>query len=84
MSAIAEALVATALGLVVAIPAVAAFNYLQGRITKTIERSETLGYVVLAYLEGRKAPSEGGNDRESEPRRTSFSPSTKPPLVEEA
>lgn len=53
MSAIAEALVATAMGLVVAIPAVAAFNYFQGRITRMIERSETLGCVVLAYLEGK-------------------------------
>ncbi|WP_394835883.1 MotA/TolQ/ExbB proton channel family protein [Pendulispora rubella] len=53
MSAIAEALVATAMGLVVAIPAVAVFNYLQEKITQKIERAETLGYVVLAYLEGR-------------------------------
>lgn len=60
MGAIAEALVATAMGLVVAIPAVAVFNYLQGRITQTIERSETLGCVVLAYLEGRAQSSSGG------------------------
>lgn len=79
MSAIAEALVATAMGLVVAIPAVAAFNYLQGRVTQTVERSETLGYVVLAYLEGRKALSED-TDRASEPRRTT----SESALVEEA
>jgi biopolymer transport protein ExbB len=52
MSAIAEALVATAMGLVVAIPAVALFNYFQGKITTIVERSETLGHVVLAHLEG--------------------------------
>ena len=57
MSTIGEALVATAMGLVVAIPSVAAFNYLQGRIARTIECSETLGYVVLAYLEGQALPS---------------------------
>ncbi len=33
MGTIAEALVATAVGLVVAIPAVAIFNYFQGRVT---------------------------------------------------
>jgi biopolymer transport protein ExbB len=66
MSAIAEALVATAMGLVVAIPAVAAFNYFQGKITVIVERSETLGHVVLAHLEGaaiappRSEPNDSG------------------------
>jgi biopolymer transport protein ExbB len=52
MSSIAEALVATAVGLLVAIPVVAVFNYLQGRITVVLEGAETLGHVVLTYLEG--------------------------------
>lgn len=77
MSAIAEALVATAMGLVVAIPAVAVFNYLQGRITRTLDRSETLGHVVLAYLEGREARSE---QRRSEPH----GPATEAVFAEEA
>lgn len=84
MSAIAEALVATAMGLVVAIPAVAVFNYLHGRISRTIERSETLGYVVLAYLEGRGAQSET-SEREDEHRRPGPpARSTKSAQVEEA
>jgi biopolymer transport protein ExbB len=50
MSTIAEALVATAVGLVVAIPAVAAFNYFQGRVNALIGDAETLGHVLLAHL----------------------------------
>lgn len=50
MGTIAEALVATAVGLVVAIPAVAAFNYFQGRVTATLADAETLGHVLLAHL----------------------------------
>jgi len=50
MSTIAEALVATAVGLVVAIPAVAIFNYFQGRVTSVIADAETLGHVLLSHL----------------------------------
>jgi len=56
MSNIAEALVATAVGLVVAIPAVALFNYFQGALTATMESAETLGHVVLAHI-GDAAPA---------------------------
>jgi biopolymer transport protein ExbB len=52
MSTIAEALVATAVGLVVAIPAVAAYNYFQGRVTQALADAETLGHVLLAHLKG--------------------------------
>jgi biopolymer transport protein ExbB len=51
MSTIAEALVATAIGLVVAIPAVAVFNYFQGLLTATLSDAETLGHVLLAHIE---------------------------------
>ncbi len=53
MSTIAEALVATAVGLVVAIPAVAIFNYFQARVTAALTDAETLGHVLLAHLQGR-------------------------------
>jgi biopolymer transport protein ExbB len=53
MGTIAEALVATAVGLVVAIPAVAAFNYFQGRVNNALANAETLGHVLLAKLKGR-------------------------------
>lgn len=57
MQSIAEALVTTAVGLVVAIPAVAIFNYFQNLVTVTVERAETLGHVLLSHLEGeRDAP----------------------------
>jgi len=50
MSNIAEALVATAVGLVVAIPAVAAFNMFQRIVKTTLSNTDALGHVLLAYL----------------------------------
>jgi biopolymer transport protein ExbB len=50
MSTIAEALVATAIGLLVAIPAVAVFNYFQGLMTSALENAETLGHVLLTHM----------------------------------
>jgi biopolymer transport protein ExbB len=50
MSSIAEALVATAVGLFVAIPAVAAYNYFQRLIQSQNARSEALSNVLLAHL----------------------------------
>jgi len=50
MSSIAEALVATAIGLFVAIPAVAAFNYFQRRIQGVGANTEALTNVLLAHL----------------------------------
>jgi len=50
MGAIAEALVATAIGLVVAIPAVAAFNAFQRRIKGILGNAEALRHVVLSYV----------------------------------
>lgn len=52
MSAIAEALVATAVGLVVAIPAVAMFNFYQ-RISRSIlANTDVLSHVLLSHLAG--------------------------------
>jgi biopolymer transport protein ExbB len=60
MSAIAEALVATAVGLVVAIPAVAVFNYFQGVLARVLADAETLGHVLMAQMQkaSREAPKE--------------------------
>ena len=52
MSAIAEALVATAVGIAVALPAVAAYNFLQRRVEQILGSAEVLSNLVLAYLEG--------------------------------
>jgi biopolymer transport protein ExbB len=50
MKGIAEALVSTAIGLVVAIPSVAAYNYFQRRITSIMANAEALTDVLLAHL----------------------------------
>lgn len=57
MGTIAEALVATAVGLIVAIPAVLAFNALTGRVNGLLSDAETLGHVLLAYLRGEESGS---------------------------
>ncbi len=56
MSSIAEALVATAIGLAVAIPAVVAYNYFQRRIKATVSNTEALSRVLLAHLKGKPEP----------------------------
>ncbi len=50
MGTLAEALVATAIGLFVAIPAVAAYNYFQRRVKGLVASSDTLAHVVTASL----------------------------------
>ena len=56
MSSIAEALVATAVGLFVAIPAVAAFNWYQRRIQAVGANTEALSNVLLAHLAAEAPP----------------------------
>ena len=50
MGSLAEALVATAIGLFVAIPAVAAYNFFQRRVRTLVASTDTLSHVVLAGL----------------------------------
>ncbi|HMJ13649.1 MAG TPA: MotA/TolQ/ExbB proton channel family protein [Polyangiaceae bacterium] len=57
MGTIAEALVATAVGLIVAIPAVAVYNYFQGRVGAALADAETLGHVLLAHLRAEPEPA---------------------------
>jgi biopolymer transport protein ExbB len=54
MAEIGEALVATAIGLLVALPAVAFFNFFQRVIKTRLARAEALGKEVLAYLESKR------------------------------
>ncbi|MFO0741696.1 MAG: MotA/TolQ/ExbB proton channel family protein [Labilithrix sp.] len=56
MANIAEALVATAVGLLVAIPAVAAFNWFQRIVRATLANTDALSHVLLAHL---RATGEG-------------------------
>jgi biopolymer transport protein ExbB len=59
MSNISEALVATAVGLVVAIPAVATYNAFQRLVKTTIANTDALAHVLLAHLKsnGGEAPA---------------------------
>ncbi len=53
MGTIAEALVATAIGLLVAIPAVAGYNLFQRRIKSLLTDTEALSQLVLAHAHAR-------------------------------
>src|SRR6476469_1849160 len=55
MAGISEALVATAVGLMVAIPAVIAFNYFQAKVRKTAGKIDAVAHMVLATF----GPTEG-------------------------
>jgi biopolymer transport protein ExbB len=54
MAGIAEALVATAVGLLVALPAVAVFNALQRYVRSQVVASEAMTRIVLAHAKSRK------------------------------
>jgi biopolymer transport protein ExbB len=57
MASIAEALVATAVGILVALPAVVAFNYFQRRVASLLTGTEVLSNLVLAYLSQTPDPT---------------------------
>jgi biopolymer transport protein ExbB len=50
MSGISEALVATAVGLMVAIPAVIAFNFFQGKVRRAMARVDAVAHLVLSTI----------------------------------
>jgi biopolymer transport protein ExbB len=50
MAGIAEALVATAMGLLVAIPAVIAYNYFSKKVKEFVANAETIERIILAEL----------------------------------
>jgi biopolymer transport protein ExbB len=54
MAEVGEALVATAIGLLVALPAVAFFNFFQRVIKTRLTRAEALGKEVLAFLQSAR------------------------------
>lgn len=58
MGRISEALVATAIGILIAIPAVAAFNTFQRIVRSTVANTDALGHMLLAHL--KAVPAEGG------------------------
>jgi biopolymer transport protein ExbB len=66
MSGVFEALVATAVGLLVAIPAVIGFNYFQRRVRATISRVDSLAHLVLSELRGEEQAAAGRKPNLSE------------------
>ena len=55
MAGISDALVATAVGLFVALPAVVAYNLFQRDLRRATQRATSLGHAAVAHLEGRAA-----------------------------
>jgi len=75
MRNIAEALVATAVGLIVAIPAVFAFNTFQRIVKVTLSNTDALGHVLLAHLKAKpEAGVTGGRSAEPATGRASTKP----------
>lgn len=64
MTGISEALVATAIGLLVAIPAVIAYNALQRKVKRLMSEAEGLVNVMLATLTDNAALSDGRTPQE--------------------
>jgi biopolymer transport protein ExbB len=56
MSEIGEALVATAVGILVALPAIASYNYFQRVIKARITRADSFGKEALALLKSEQLP----------------------------
>ncbi len=59
MAGVSEALVATAVGLVVAIPAVVAYNFFKTHVKHRVSDGQLLARTVLAFLKGNDAVAGG-------------------------
>lgn len=57
MTGISEALVATAMGLFVAIPAVIAYNYFMRKTTAAVARTRTAANTLIAFMPGPDDPA---------------------------
>mgnify|MGYP001615887042 CR=1 FL=1 len=55
MQGLSEALIATAVGLFVAIPCVVAYNYYQKKVRDILSGTETLGRFLMAQIRSGKA-----------------------------
>jgi biopolymer transport protein ExbB len=54
MGSLSEALIATGVGLLVALPAVVAFNYFQGKVRQRLAQADALAHDLLADLDPEK------------------------------
>jgi biopolymer transport protein ExbB len=59
MAGISEALVATAVGLFVALPAVVAYNLFQRSLRRSTQRATSLGHAAVAFLESASGGAAG-------------------------
>jgi biopolymer transport protein ExbB len=66
---ISEALVATAVGLLVAIPALMSFNWLKAMLKKRVANADFLCHIVVAQLRKKKLPELPEAEPELEPAR---------------
>ncbi len=57
LTGISEALVATAIGLMVAIPAVVAFNFFNRRVRTFAAHADSLAHAILAEIRGEAVPA---------------------------
>jgi biopolymer transport protein ExbB len=65
MSEVGEALVATAIGILVALPAIASFNYFQRVIKARLTQADVFGKEVLAMLMDQ--PAQNGDAKDASP-----------------
>lgn len=56
MAGVSEALVATAVGLLVAIPAVMAYNYYQRKVKEAVTQMEAASKMLLVYMKSESKP----------------------------
>lgn len=56
MRGISEALIATAVGILVAIPALVAYNYFKDHVKDTLAEAESLNHLALSYLKPNANP----------------------------
>lgn len=61
MADIAEALVATAVGLLVALPAVVAFNYFSRRVKAAVAQADEIAHVALAAMVDTRGDDDSGD-----------------------
>lgn len=76
MSSISEALVATAIGLGVAIPAVFAFNLLERTVKSAMDDAEILSLEILSFLQS-KAVLSGSSKEQEPPSRSLIAPNSR-------
>jgi biopolymer transport protein ExbB len=81
---ISEALVATAVGLFVAIPAVGAYNYFQRVVKATLANTDAVGHLLLAHLKSTDAAEEAPPSPPTEKEKPTPSKRTKEEPREEA